>query len=99
LKLKYREEKANEISLQKRTFQEIKKENENFSDQQVFQIMRKEYDLPETTDIQIHLDVKASLFKVGENTEVYFSLYSRQLDKFITEEYMVELTIHGKFMK
>lgn len=58
------------------------------------ELLRSKYDLP-TGRVQLLIEVKASMFTVGEPTEMFFSLYSRKLKKFVSEEFMVELTALG----
>eukprot|EP01132_Coremiostelium_polycephalum_P004848 gene4848-6043_t len=43
----------------------------------------------------IFLDLKIFMCSVGEQTELYFSIYNRTESKFITEEYQVGLTAQG----
>jgi hypothetical protein len=52
--------------------------------------MRLRYDLPETSVIQLLLEVKACIFTVGEPTEVFFSLYCHEFQERITEEFKVK---------
>jgi coenzyme F420-reducing hydrogenase gamma subunit len=57
--------------------------------------MRLRYDLPETSVIQLLLEVKACIFTVGEPTEVFFSLYCHEFQERITEEFKVDYTFQG----
>ncbi|CEP00437.1 hypothetical protein PBRA_001491 [Plasmodiophora brassicae] len=54
-----------------------------------------ESNLPRNTPFTFHLDVMACIFSVGESTQVFFSLYSPEQQRFVSEEYVVELTAAG----
>jgi dedicator of cytokinesis protein 3 len=41
------------------------------------------------------LDLKIFMCSVGEQTEIYVSIYNKQTEKFITEEFLVVLTGQG----
>jgi len=43
----------------------------------------------------IFLDLKIFMCAVGEETELYFSIYNKNEGRFITEEYQVGLTVQG----
>ena len=44
---------------------------------------------------QLFIDVKACIFRVGEPTDLHFSLYSHGTDRFLTEEFVLSLTENG----
>jgi hypothetical protein len=49
--------------------------------------------------IQILLNIKAFSIQVGEEVELYFSIYSNQKDAFLSEELHIEVTDKGNFLR
>jgi len=45
--------------------------------------------------LQLFLDVKMCIFAVGEDTELFFSLWSDGQKKFVTEDFMLRITAAG----
>jgi hypothetical protein len=78
-----------------KAFEKLNEKLSKLSEKEKHLEMRLLYDLPETSEIQLLLDVKACIFTVGENTELYFSLYCKETATFISEQYMVEITPNG----